>query len=170
MSKKTHPLSGTRRAKLSGKKGGTLILDAEDAHLLKHAWFRNSAKRGYVVRTMPVRRGDGWRNKTICLSRVIMQPPPGMVVDHINGNALDNRRRNLRIVTQRQNATNNRIPSGQMGRNISYRPDRRGAPYWVRVSFQYKRVHCGTYWTLREARVAAKNARKKYGYLEGARR
>jgi len=45
------------------------------------------------------------------MHRMIMQPPEGMVVDHINGNGLDNRRCNLRICTQEQNARNN-APKG----------------------------------------------------------
>ena len=44
--------------------------------------------------------------KTIYLHRVIMNPPDGMVVDHINGDGLDNRRQNLRICTQRDNVKN----------------------------------------------------------------
>jgi hypothetical protein len=42
----------------------------------------------------------------VSLSRFIMKPPPGMVVDHINGDRLDNRRENLRITNHRQNALN----------------------------------------------------------------
>lgn len=44
----------------------------------------------------------------VTLHREIMNPPPGMEVDHINGDRLDNQRSNLRIVTPRENQWNTR--------------------------------------------------------------
>ncbi len=44
--------------------------------------------------------------KLVPISRFIMNPPAGMVVDHINGDRLDNRRENLRITNHRQNGLN----------------------------------------------------------------
>src|SRR5690349_9172361 len=41
--------------------------------------------------------------KTIMLHRFIMNAPEGMEVDHINGDGLDNRRVNLRLVTKTEN-------------------------------------------------------------------
>jgi len=49
------------------------------------------------------------------MHRFIMDPPEGMVVDHRNGNRLDNRRSNLRVCTQKQNTHNSR-PKGKSSR------------------------------------------------------
>lgn len=40
------------------------------------------------------------------MHRYIMQPPRGFVVDHINGDKLDNRRENLRVCLQAHNTAN----------------------------------------------------------------
>jgi hypothetical protein len=55
----------------------------------------------------------GIRNKkggarTVYLHREIMKPPKRRVVDHRNGDSLDNRRANLRLATHAQNMQNRR--------------------------------------------------------------
>ena len=47
---------------------------------------------------------NGDRDKSI--HRIVMNAPKGMDVDHINGDPLDNRRENLRLVTNQQNQWN----------------------------------------------------------------
>ena len=56
----------------------------------------------YAYRTIKV----GKKKRSVRMHREIMKPPKGMVVDHINGNKTDNRRENLRVVTQSDNGIN----------------------------------------------------------------
>ena len=79
------------------------LVDAEDYEWLnQYQWYAAISNRGifYARRNSP----DG----VVSMHRLIMQAPEGMVVDHINGNGLDNRRCNLRICTQYENALNSR--------------------------------------------------------------
>ncbi len=67
----------------------------------KHKW--------YAVRrpnTFYVSRAATKLRKTLHLHREIMKAPDGVMVDHINGNGLDNRRSNLRLCTQAENLRN----------------------------------------------------------------
>jgi hypothetical protein len=49
---------------------------------------------------------DKRRGRTVRIHRIILDVQRGQIVDHINGNRLDNRRENLRVVTAKQNALN----------------------------------------------------------------
>lgn len=81
--------------------GRIVLLDDDDA-----AAF---ASRKWSVE----KHGDAWYVRAtapprVYLHRILMAPPPGLKVDHINRNGLDNRRENLRLVDQAQNAWNAR--------------------------------------------------------------
>jgi hypothetical protein len=82
--------------------GRVAIVDAEDAErILTHKWYL--AGRGYASRN---RRASEPPDAERLMHRIILSVPPGFQVDHINGNKLDNRRANLRIVTNAQNNQN----------------------------------------------------------------
>lgn len=89
---------------------GTIIqADKRDAKIIAARRWRLGANGyicAYTSRYDPGRRGPV--GVTVSLARTIMgcQPGDGMEVDHRNGDPLDNRRRNLRIVTHAQNGQN----------------------------------------------------------------
>lgn len=93
--------------------GRYALIDRIDLDKVASAGRWSSAGR-YVF--CPVQR--------ILLHRFIANPPPGMVVDHINHDTLDCRRSNLRAVTPSQNCQNQQVSgrrnntSGQ--KNVSW--------------------------------------------------
>lgn len=81
------------------------LIDVADSRLLVRRWYLG---RGKVV--AKTSRRDGQR--TLLLHREVLGLDPGHVciVDHINGNPLDNRRANLRVATASENAQNRTRP------------------------------------------------------------
>jgi hypothetical protein len=62
----------------------------------------------YAIRSVTTHSSP--KQKQIRMHNDIMNPPEGMIVDHINCDPLDNRRINLRICTPDQNQINKGIP------------------------------------------------------------
>jgi hypothetical protein len=82
-----------------------ILVDPEDEHLLnKYQWYVSNT--GYVVSDQRRSRNKNPTGEILLLHRVIMNPDKSKVVDHINGNPLDNRRSNLRIATPAENCWN----------------------------------------------------------------
>lgn len=68
-------------------KGKSTKVDDDDYEKYNHlVWHLSDT--GYAVRKS---------GKTVRLHRLIMDCPEGMVIDHLNGDKLDNRKSNLRI-------------------------------------------------------------------------
>jgi hypothetical protein len=99
-------------------KGFSTIVDDEDYEWLsQYKW--NTATRGKEAKRRRLRDhnvaraaikvdlGDGrYAYEPVYMHRMIMDARQGEYVDHINGDSLDNRRENLRIVTNQQNSWN----------------------------------------------------------------
>jgi hypothetical protein len=81
-------------------------VDAEDYEWLsQYKWSITTNKRS-ATRYARTAIGPRTNNVQLKMHRVIMNAQPGQVVDHINGNGLDNRKCNLRVCTQSQNMAN----------------------------------------------------------------
>ena len=80
-------------------------MDAADYDWLNQ-WTWHVVRDGYPARNE--------KNKKIFMHRVIMQPPKGMVVDHIDANRANNCRFNLHVCTREENMHNNRKTRGSL--------------------------------------------------------
>lgn len=86
-----------------------ILFDIEDEPLVS-AYKWHISDTGYAV----------WRGKpkdfddrvTVRMHRLVMGAKPGELVDHLNGNRLDNRKSNLRICTHKENAQNRHTVRG----------------------------------------------------------
>lgn len=79
------------------KRKFAIVDKADYERLSQYKWFVLDGRNGAFY----AGRKEGYR--IIPMHRDIMQPPPGMVVHHINGNGLDNRRCNLQICRAEEN-------------------------------------------------------------------
>lgn len=125
----------------------TVLYDEVDAHLIESGGWRFSiiAK----PRTQYVRAACG-RGASTYLHRLILAD--AAIVDHINGNGLDNRRINLRSCTRAQNSRNMRAPLLGSSR---YKGVRQFAGKWrASIRLSGTRIHLGTFATEEEAALA----------------
>jgi hypothetical protein len=87
-------------------KGLWTLVDFDDfIYFSKWKWSASFGSRGtkwYAIRRGHTSEGPLYGQR-IALHREIMKCPAGMVVDHLNGNSLDNRRCNLEVITQAEN-------------------------------------------------------------------
>lgn len=132
-----------------------LLIDDEDFHFVERHSYSVRPSDGYV--TAKVRRGGTrtggngiGRNVGLYLHREILKQAPGLVVDHINGNNLDNRKANLRVITTSANSHN--LHSRGLLRGIPPRMRASGHSSWsVRVEIYHKVITLGTRACLCEA-------------------
>lgn len=88
---------------------------------------------------------------------IIGKPAPGTVVDHINGDSLDNRKSNLRTVSQSVNACNRSSPT----RGVIFCPEKKTRPWRASVQINGRRIALGYHQTETEALNIARAAREK---------
>jgi hypothetical protein len=142
------------------------LIDLRDFdRVQQHPWHVLCAKDGTVKYARSSIKAPGSdRHRTVLLHRFILGIDGPEIVDHINGDGLDNRRCNLRIATAQQNATN-RSPKGSSKlngvRRVGYRHLASIAPNGVEI-------YLGLYDTAQEA-AAVYNAAALIAYGEFAR-
>ena len=96
------------------------IIDTEDYDKVKDYTWRlrkSQTKSANVYYAQSISKEN--YKRMVQMHRLLLDPAKGQMVDHINGNGLDNRRKNLRTATNSQNQYNGRIrvdnPHGYRG-------------------------------------------------------
>ncbi len=107
----------------------TVVDDEDFERIARHKWRAGKLRRGfYVMRHAELwRDGSGLTRCTIYMHREIVQTQPGEMIDHRDGDSLNNRRSNLRICTHSGNARNQRK---QAGRSSQFKGVRKAGQRW----------------------------------------
>jgi hypothetical protein len=139
-----------------------LVDSADYEHLSQRRWHLSSG--GYASRT--VNLGDG-RYEAFKMHREILGLRRGdrRQVDHINGDKLDNRRGNLRLVANAENQQNLRSlrATNRSGFRGVYRNcGRWGKPWHASVTVAGRKHFLGTFDTAEEADAAARAFRAEH--------
>jgi len=133
-------------------KGAVALVDDDDFEWLNQ-WKWHLSRFGYAVRKP---------KEQIYMHRLVAKTPVGMKTDHINYNKLDNRKCNLRICTDAQNARNrpkqSNNTSGYKGVFLSKKTNR----WRAQIRLNKKTFHLGTFETREEAYKKYKEVEKEY--------
>lgn len=137
---------------LSGKKGKGKRTLVDESTLKKYghlSWYLSDT--GYAVRKP--------QGHIVRLHRLVIQAKEGDIVDHLNGNKLDNRLVNLRVCTQKENNQNHKNIKGyawDKSRNM-----------WI---VRYRSTFHGRYTTEYDAKRAYQLACSGYEYKKTRRK
>jgi len=138
------------------KSGASFEIDEEDLT------FVQSFKLGILKRnhTSYVKCEDKVSRKYVgLLHNLLLECPPGFVVDHKDGNGLNCKRANLRVATHSQNMMN-RSPWANETSGVFFRKDRNK---WIaRITVNKQVVSLGSFDTFEEAKAERLKAEALY--------
>lgn len=137
----------------------TKVDDADYEWLSQWNWQAIKNKWGYRASRTTTQNG---KEVHIMLSRLIMGFPEGLVVDHINGDTLDNRRCNLRVCTTQQNHWNRRVGKNNTSGFVGVSWNKHAKKWMAAIRLNTKTKTLGYRDTPEEASLLYKAASKKY--------
>lgn len=149
-----------KRIKLTQNKYA-LVDDADFEWLDSFKWHADKSRNTWYVKHSKHVVGTKNKCKIIQMHRLIMKPKGSSVVDHIDGNGLNNQRKNLRVCTTIQNSWNKRKALNNTSgyRGISFRKSRQ--TWLVRIMKNGKEVFNKNFKTIEEAIIECNKALEK---------
>lgn len=132
--------------KLQISKGMSTLIDIETYDMLKQKnllkWnAQKVGNRHYVSRVI-----NG--NQKIYLHRLIMDVPRGMVVDHIDGDSLNNIKENLRVCYARDNNRNQKLQKHKLLNDYPFKgivKTKAGRAWTAQIGFSGLHVQLGSF-------------------------
>lgn len=123
----------------------TMVDDEFYDSLSKHRWHvEKFGNNFYASRNCPEKR------RVIKMHREILGAQSGAIVDHIDGNGLNNQLSNLRICTHSENMRNRLKDSGSLAKGVSMSKSKKN-PYFARIMVDGKQKSLGSFPTVQEA-------------------
>ena len=133
-----------------------MLCDAECMEeLLRYYW--NETKSGYARSSI--------NRKKVYAHRIVMEAGDFEInkqIDHINGNTLDNRKQNLRIVTSQQNGMNSSIRKDNTSGVTGVCWDKSRNMWFARIEYNKKCINLGYFIKFEDAVAARRKAEDKY--------
>lgn len=134
--------------------GEDILIDACNIDKIKNLKWHFNRERKSV--------GAIKNGKTVLLHRMLIDAKPKKLVDHINGNVLDNRMSNLRLCTAIENGHNHKVSSANTSgiTGVSWMP--RYKKWQSYITVDKKRIHLGNFSDFSDAVYARFIAECKY--------
>lgn len=159
-----------------GESGLFAWIDEEDAELASVSWFLKTAgskefPHYYAFRKWSVNsvRGEYYLHNEVWESMMGADLPKGFLVDHINGDKLDNRRSNLRLATRMDNEANKKKRRTQSGgapssryKGVSKITDGRKKCWRATVTYEKRQIKLGAFYDEIDAAKAYNEAALEY--------
>lgn len=125
-----------------------IVDDRDFGWLSKYKWCVNS--KNYVI------------NRIGTMHKLIMNPPKGLQVDHINGNRFDNRRSNLRLCTVSQNCASrvSRVKPKSGYRGVTFHSST--GKWRACIKVNQNKISLGLFFDKEQAAFAYNNAAKVF--------
>tara|TARA_R110002124_G_scaffold135088_1_gene297947 strand:+ start:148 stop:630 length:483 start_codon:yes stop_codon:yes gene_type:complete len=136
--------------------GKTFLVDIEDYEEFVDG-YKFCLSNGYVVYSGAK---DGLIHKF--LHRNIMGDPEDLVVDHINGDILNNCRDNLRVVSRQENSMNQGINKNNKSGVSGVHWNKSTNKWRAKITYKNKRISLGCFEKLEDATKARKDAEEEY--------
>ena len=127
-------------------KGYTTEIDDADLPLISGFRWKALEVDGFVYAARNKKIPGTRKSRVLLMHRVLMNPPSDKIVDHINGDSLDNRRENLRVGTQSGNLANMRKTRGvSKYKGVYWNKERRKWQAQIRCGGDGRTIYLGRF-------------------------